>query len=66
MTTIDKYRVLERTLIQRREKVAAFLPQHGQAHLMAEAMCRPGTNANALMKAICMTLAEELEMWERT
>jgi hypothetical protein len=64
VTTLEKYRLLERTVIERRAKVVAFLPSY--AAPMVEAMCTPGTNANALMKAICVTLAEELTMWEQT
>lgn len=64
MSTVEKFRLLERTVIARRENLQRFLPPGSEQ--MAHAACTPGNNAHALMKAICMVLASELEMWERT
>jgi hypothetical protein len=62
MNTIAIFNALQKIIAQRREQVAVLLPHYVARQLsdrVVADMLTPGTPANALMKAICMVIAEE-------
>lgn len=64
MSVLDNMRLLETALERRRSDLVLLMPQFGNQQEMAalvDAMFRPGTKANAVKRAICYVIADELE-----
>lgn len=62
MNPVKVFRALQRIVRQRRDSVVQLMPQYAPRLSVraVDDMLTPGTNAHALMTAICMVIAWEL------